>query len=64
MINMDSHQIVFKCRSEIPSKSYPDKRSKSKGNEAKKVYPLLNQGFKDYKLLLGLKDTFVGTLSL
>ena len=50
--------------SDKPSKSYPDKRSKSKSNEAKIVYPSSNRGFKDYKLLLGLKDIFVGTLGL
>ena len=50
--------------SDKPKKPYPDQCSKSKGNEAKIVYPLSNRGFKDYKLLLGLKDIFVGTLSL
>ena len=57
-------QLIRVMESDKPSKSYPDKRSKSKGNEAKIVYPSSNRGFKDYKLLLGLKDTFVGTLSL
>ena len=50
--------------SDKPSKSYPNKRSKSKGNEAKIVCPSSNRGFKDYKLLLGLKDIIVGTLVL
>ena len=57
-------QLIRVMGSDKPSKSYPDKRSKSKGNEAKIVYPSSNRGFKDYKLLLGLKGIFVGTLSL
>ena len=50
--------------SDKPNKSHPDKCSKSKGNEAKKVYPSSNRDLKYYKLLLGLKGIFVGTLSL
>ena len=50
--------------SDKPNKCYPDWCSKSKGNEAKIVCPSSNRGFKDYKLLLGLKDIFVGTLGL
>ena len=50
--------------SDKPNKSHPDKCSKSKGNEAKIVYPSSNRGSKDYKLLLGVKDIIAGTLVL